>query len=86
MTKNRMELLEHLCQLHTTELGRKRIRENLELDASIDVVEWCKNMIETHKCSIIRNGKNYYVTKDYYQLTIHASSYTIITAHKLKEA
>ena len=33
---------------------------------------------------IMRNGKNFYCTNDSIQITVNASTYTIITAHKTK--
>lgn len=75
------ELLMHLNQLHTTELGALRIRRNLSLDTN-DVVEWCKMKISSPDAVITRNGKNWYVATDGCILTINAYSFTIITAHK----
>lgn len=75
------ELLMHLNQLHTTELGALRIRRNLSLDTN-DVVEWCKMKISSPDAVITRNGKNWYVAADGCILTINAYSFTIITAHK----
>lgn len=74
------ELLMHLNQLHTTELGALRIRRNLSLDTN-DVVEWCKMKISSPDAVITRNGKNWYVEADGCILTINAYSFTIITAH-----
>jgi hypothetical protein len=34
---------------------------------------------------IVRKGKNWYVNVDNCEITINAHSYTIITAHKLKQ-
>jgi hypothetical protein len=69
-------------QLRTTELGIQRIRQNLRLDTD-DVVAWCKQaVLAADSNSVIRKGKNWYIYGDGYVLTINASSYTIITAHK----
>ena len=78
-----MELLNHLDQIHTTELGVIRIKKNLSLDVE-DVVEWCKEKIKSHTASITRNGKNWYIEVDGCIITVNAYSYTIITAHKCK--
>lgn len=78
------ELLMHLNQLHTTELGVLRIRRNLSLDTN-DVVEWCKMKTSSPDAVITRNGKNWYVTVDGCTITINAYSFTIITAHKEKK-
>lgn len=78
-----MDLLNHLEQIHTTELGVIRIKKNLSLDVK-DVVEWCKQKIKSHNASITRNGKNWYIEVDGCIITVNAYSYTIITAHKCK--
>lgn len=77
------ELLSNLNQLHTTELGVGRIRRNLSLDTD-DVVEWCKDKINSANAVITKNGKNWYVNIDDCIITVNAYSYTIITAHKSK--
>ncbi len=76
------ELLLNLERIHTTELGMVRIKRNLQLDVE-DVVEWCKQKIKTAD-NFVRKGKNYYVSIDTSIITVNASSYTIITAHKKK--
>lgn len=83
MQKNMVhELICNLDKLHTTELGVERIKKNLDLNTS-DVVTWCK--VKIKNCDqITRKGKNWYVQVDTVVLTINASSYTIITAHKNK--
>ena len=75
------ELISNLEKLHTTELGAKRIKRNLEIDTE-DVVTWCKQSINNPECSIIRKGKNWYAGISNCQITVNAHSYTIITAHK----
>jgi hypothetical protein len=70
-------------KLHTTELGEKRIRRNLGIDAD-DIVAWCKQLVQTVKGDAVnRLGKNWYVVGNGFTLTINASSHTIITAHKI---
>lgn len=78
-------LINNLSKLHTTELGVIRIRKNLSLNTD-DVVEWCREAILLNKDSIRRNGKNWYVFADDCIITVNAHSFTIITAHKIKEA
>ena len=70
-------------KIYTTELGLIRVEKNLSLTVD-DVVSWCKETTEVAD-KIIKKGKNWYVYKDYIVITINASSYTIITAHKIKE-
>lgn len=79
---NNSPLLENIEQLHTTELGVLRIRKNLCLHNE-DVVLFCKQKTK-EATSIVRKGKNWYVTVDDFVITINAHSYTIITAHKQK--
>ncbi len=78
-----LELLNHLDKLHTTELGVVRIKRNLSLNTD-DVVEWCKDKINSSHAIITRNGKNWYVNIDGCTITVNAHSYTIITAHRGK--
>ena len=74
------EIMENINKIHTTELGKVRIKKNLELETE-DVVKWCKNNVKNAD-NIIRKGKNWYVYKGDVIITINANSYTIITAHK----
>ena len=77
------DLLLHLDQLHTTDLGAVRIRKNLSLEAD-DIVCWCRDKIASPSASITRTGKNWYIVIDECIITVNAHSYTIITAHKEK--
>lgn len=77
------DLIINLDKIHTTEMGAERIKRNLELDTA-DVVAWCKDKISGVD-EIIRKGKNWYVYTDNAVITVNAHSYTIITAHKIKE-
>jgi len=74
-------LRSNIDKLHTTELGIKRIQKNLYTDME-DVVSWCKKQILDPNNIIARKGKNWYVHCEECSITINASSYTIITAHK----
>ena len=74
------EIMENINKIHTTELGKVRIKKNLELETD-DVVKWCKNKVKNAD-NIIKKGKNQYVYKEDVIITINANSYTIITAHK----
>lgn len=75
------DLIENIDKLHTTQLGEVRIKKNLSLNTD-NVVEWCKKRIVSDAAHIIRKGKNFYVSDESCILTIHARSYTIITAHR----
>jgi hypothetical protein len=81
MINNKKELLTNIDKLHTTELGILRTSRNLELK-NINVVDWCKNKILSKHSIINRQGKNWYINIDNYEITVNAFSYTIITAHK----
>lgn len=76
-------LLLNIERLHTTPMGSDRIKHNLSIDT--DPVEWCKRAITASEAVIERKGKNWYIEFDTAVITVNASSYTIITAHKLKE-
>lgn len=75
------ELIENIDKLHTTKMGLERIRKNLSLSGS-DAVEWCRSKILDNEASIVRHGKNWYVKINDCVITVNASSYTIITAHR----
>ena len=65
---NYNELLINLPKIHTTELGYKRIKNNLNIGDS-DVVNYCKN---------------WYCKLNNICITVNAYSFTIITAHIIK--
>lgn len=79
-----MDILENLDKIHTTELGVERIKKNLDLK-NIDVVEWCKEKINSKNATIILKGKNWYIEIDGCIITVNKYSFTIITAHKAKK-
>lgn len=74
------DLISNLDKIHTTPLGVERIKRNLGIKE--DVVNWCKQKTKTAD-SIIRKGKNWYVSAGDALITVNAHSYTLITAHKL---
>ena len=80
---NKIDLLSNLDKIHTTELGIERVKRNLCLNVD-DVVGWCREKMEDERSSVIRKGKNWYVRTSDCEITINAKSYTIITAHKVK--
>ncbi|MDR0981272.1 MAG: DUF3781 domain-containing protein [Methanocalculaceae archaeon] len=77
------ELFANLAKLHTTELGTGRIRKNLSLDAANDVESWCREQIRNPAAEVRKNGKNFYVRVGDCEITVHARSCTIITAHRI---
>lgn len=78
------DLLQNIEKLHTTDLGKMRIRRNLSLDTE-DAVGWCREKILNPQAQISRNGKNWYVETEDCVITVNAASYTIITAHKRRK-
>jgi hypothetical protein len=68
-------------KLHTTELGKERIKRNIGLNVD-EVIAWCK---QTNLDNIEQKGKNWYVYSEDFILTINTKSHTIITAHKRKK-
>ena len=77
-------LFDNMGRIHTTDMGVDRIKKNLSLD-EVDVVKWCKSKIMSKKAEISKQGKNWYISIDGCIITVNASSYTIITAHKEKK-
>ena len=83
MKKHNSDLLTNLDKIHTTELGKERIKRNLGLNIG-DAVYWCVQ--ETKQAdNIVSKGKNWYVYAGDTVITINAHSYTIITAHREKQ-
>lgn len=77
------DLLDNMDKIHTTDMGVERIKKNLCLNID-NVVDWCKFKISSSD-DIKRKGKNWYVGCDDFTITVNASSFTIITAHKDKK-
>ena len=76
------DLLLNINKIHTTIMGKERIKRNLKL-ANEDIVEYCKQIIRNKDCLCYQRGKNWYCKFDNIILTVNTSSYTIITAHML---
>lgn len=77
-------LIENIDKLHITQLGVDRIKKNLQIETD-DVVQWCRVRILDKDAKIERVGKNWYAFSGNCKITVNAHSYTIITAHKVKE-
>ncbi len=60
-----------------------RLRRNLNLPESLDVVDFCRCFILEDFATFERKGKNWYVTAGHVRITVNANSNTIITAHKI---
>lgn len=80
---NKDILLSNIDKIHTTEMGTERIKKNLDLE-DIDVVTYCKNQIINKNSKIYKRGKNFYIEIYNQKITVNSYSYTIITAHKIK--
>lgn len=80
----KQNLLKNQNQIHTTPMGVQRISRNLNL-ANTNVVTYCFDKIKQDNCLVYIKGKNYYCEVDDIVITINRYSYTIITAHKVKE-
>lgn len=81
---NKSDLLKNIDKIHTTKLGINRIKKNLKLNADIDIITYCKNKIINSNSNIYKKGKNWYIEIDNIKITINSYSYTIITAHLIK--
>lgn len=79
--KDKDILVLNLDKLHLTELGYFRVINNLNLDKTTDVVEYCKNLILEEESLVYKANKNYYIELNNIRLTINANTYNIITAH-----
>lgn len=63
-------------------MGIIRIKKNLQIEE--DVINYCISKVTDTKSEITKKGKNWYIKYENIIITINASSYTIITAHKSK--
>ena len=82
--KDSIELLRHIDELHTTDMGELRIARNTGC-APANAVEFCREIITDCDAVITRRGKNFYAVCGGIEITVNASSFTIITAHKHRE-
>jgi len=78
-------LIDCIDKLRTTELGAERVRKNLGVDGEQDsIVAWCRAWITDPKAVLERRGKNWYATVDDVVITVNATKFTIITAHRIE--
>lgn len=82
--EDKQVLVNNIDKIHTTVMGMDRIKRNLKLSSTDDVVQYCKDKIIDRNCIIYRQGKNWYCELDNIRITVNAYSYTIITAHVMK--
>ena len=78
--------MQNIHKIHTTPMGADRIRKNLQLPNNFDVTEYCKSIILNLAGNIYKQGKNFYCEAENVRLTINSYSYTIITAHRIKQS
>lgn len=62
-------------------MGMERIKRNLELESD-DTFSWCKKQILSKNTILEIKRQKLLCVLSHCKLTIHAQSYTIITAHK----
>ena len=77
------ELYNNINKIHTTHMGVSRIKKNLNINT--DVIEYCKEKILDKNSNIYKKGKNFYCENGNIKITINKNSYTIITAHIIKD-
>ena len=77
------DLLLNIDKIHTTKMGIDRIKKNININGN--VVEYCKKIILNDNSILYRKGKNWYCELDNIIITINSYSYTIITAHIIKQ-
>lgn len=81
------DLLHNIDELHTTELGAGRIRRGFDdykfLGEAGQPMDFCRRRI-LQATKVDKQGKNYYIEFADGVMTVHAKSYTIITAKKTK--
>ena len=76
-------LFKNIDKIHTTLLGDKRIKKNLNLEENIDSVEFCKEIILDQETNITHIGKNFYCLHKNIKIVINSYSFTIITANTI---
>ncbi len=73
-------LVSNIDKVHTTILGKERIKNNLELDID-DIINYIKNKIIKKESTVYKKGKNLYCEIDKIRVTINSYNYCIITCH-----
>lgn len=80
---NKAQLLTNLDKIHLTKLGIVRVNKNLKLTNN-DIIKYLKDKILKTSSKVYKKGKNFYCEIDNIKITINSFSYTIITAHQIK--
>ena len=79
-----VRLLSNIENIHTTELGKIRINNNLQMNND-NIVDYLRNKIQNENCLVYKKGKNYYCEIQNIIITVNSYNYCIITAHILKK-
>ncbi|HBB05501.1 MAG TPA: conjugal transfer protein [Firmicutes bacterium] len=74
-------LLANIERIHATERGEERLIQNLKL-ANRNPIRYVKDVLRNPKSHVYKKGKNFYCEYNHVRLTINASTFTMITAHK----
>ena len=80
MKQEKEILITNINKIHTTILGKERIKNNLKISNN-DEVEYIKKLIQNNNSVIYKQGKNYYCEINNIKVTINSYNYCIITAH-----
>lgn len=75
------DLISNINRLHTTEMGAIRVHRNMAVDID-GITDFVRKCVFAPGSDIVRRGKNWYVYLPDCVVTINASSFTIITAHR----
>ncbi len=78
-----LQLRSAIDKIHTTALAAERIRRNLHL-SDPDAEDHIRRLILSEDCRAYRQGKNIYCESCGVRITLHAGSYTVITAHPVR--
>ena len=73
-------LVHNIDKIHTTELGYKRISNNLKINDFN--IKYIIDKILDQNSIIYKKGKNFYVEIDNIKITINSYNYCVITAHR----
>lgn len=70
-------------KIHTTGMGLARIAKNIGMPEA-EALAFCRAVIAGPGTDKERRGKNWYFKTDGVEITVNASSLTVITAHRRK--
>ena len=76
-------LLSHLDEIHTTDLGYRRIAKATDMPGNI-FIDYIKDIVKKSETKITKIGKNYYLYFKNLKVTINSYNYCVITVHTIK--